>query len=213
MTVTAALVRWRSRRRPDLDPFALLRRPATKRLADLSEALHSQLGVWATPGRRVSKRGPQNVRQVLGCLSLYSACVAVWTVRDGTLTFQDGTTTPISAFASALERKLAAARSPISRLSLPNLLSAETRANRVMQFKDDWIVQRFIRLGRPGEDEDLYEPWPRYDTGTSKEAVLLALDECQRRWPDHEFRAHRVRVHEKLASDGIARDRASARNT
>jgi hypothetical protein len=212
MSVTAVLVRWRSRRRPELDPFALLRRPATKQLADFSEALHSQLRDWAKPGRRISKRGPQNVRQVLGCLSVYSDGVAVWTVRDGTLTFQDGTTTPISAFAAALERELTAARSPISRLSLPNLLSVDLRANRVMQFEDHWIVQRFIRLGRRGEDEDIYEPWAGYDTGMSKDAALQALDECERQWPEHKFRAHRVRMHEKLASEAIARARASANN-
>ncbi|MDR6208149.1 hypothetical protein [Paraburkholderia graminis] len=72
---------------------------------------------------------------------------------------------------------------------------------------DEWIVQRFIRLARPGEDEDLYEPWPGYSDGMTKAVALKALDECQRRWPDYEFRAHRVRIHEKIAADAIARAR------
>jgi hypothetical protein len=41
----------------------------------------------------------------------------------------------------------------------------------------------------------------------TKAVALEALDECQRRWPDYEFRAHRVRIHEKIAADAIARAR------
>jgi hypothetical protein len=75
---------------------------------------------------------------------------------------------------------------------------------------DDWIIQRFVRLARPGEDEDMYEPWPGYMEPVSLAQAELALDECVKRWPDLEFRAHRVRVHERLAAQAIARARRPA---
>jgi hypothetical protein len=78
-----------------------------------------------------------------------------------------------------------------------------------MQVTDEWVIQRFIRLARPDEDEDVYEPWPGYTTGMSKDAALKALEECEKRWPDFEFRAPCVRLHEKLANEAIQR----ARNT
>jgi hypothetical protein len=76
-----------------------------------------------------------------------------------------------------------------------------------MQVTDVWIIQRFIRRARPGEDEDVYEPWPGYTNDMTKEAALQALEECEKRWPDIEFRAHRVRLHEKLADEAIQRAR------
>jgi hypothetical protein len=72
---------------------------------------------------------------------------------------------------------------------------------------DDWIIQRFIRFARPGEGEDVYEPWPGYDKAMSQAEAERALNECSGRWPDFEFRAHRVRTHEKIANDAIARAR------
>lgn len=75
---------------------------------------------------------------------------------------------------------------------------------------DDWIIQRFVRLARPGEGEDIYESWPGYDRAMSQADAERALDECAHRWPDFEFRAHRIRVHEKVAADAIARARRSA---
>lgn len=72
---------------------------------------------------------------------------------------------------------------------------------------DYWIIERFVRLARPDEGEDVYEPWRGYDKGMSQADAELALDECVRRWPDVEFRAHRVRLHEKITSDAIARAR------
>lgn len=210
MAATIGLARRRFRLHDQTDPFALLKRPTTRNLADFSAAVREQLHEWATSDVRASRNAPQNVRQVLGCLSMYSDGTAVWSVRNGTLTVQDGTTTPIAAFAAALERELIATGNPLSSRSLPSLLSATTRETHVVQFTDEWIVQRFVRRARSGEDEDLYEPWPRYDTGNKKEAALL-LDDCQRRWPEHEFRVHRVRLHEKLATEAIARARAANR--
>lgn len=72
---------------------------------------------------------------------------------------------------------------------------------------DDWIIERFVRLARPGEGEDIYEPWPGYDKAMPQADAERALDECVRRWPDFEFRAHRVRVHEKIAVEAISRAR------
>ena len=70
---------------------------------------------------------------------------------------------------------------------------------------DEWIIERFIRLAGPGDDADVYEPWSDYTTGMTKNDALQALEDCSRRWPDYEFRAHRVPVHEKLAADLVAR--------
>jgi hypothetical protein len=78
-----------------------------------------------------------------------------------------------------------------------------------MQVTDEWIIQRFIRLARPGEDEHLYEPLPGDATGMTKEATVTALEECGRRCPNDEFRAHRVRAHEQRADEAIARARES----
>ncbi|TCG01068.1 hypothetical protein BZM26_09965 [Paraburkholderia strydomiana] len=72
---------------------------------------------------------------------------------------------------------------------------------------DDWIIERFVRLARPGEGEDIYEPWPGYDKAMPQTDAERALDDCARRWPDFEFRAHRVRVHEKIAAEAISRAR------
>ena len=72
---------------------------------------------------------------------------------------------------------------------------------------DQWIIERFVRLAKPGESEDVYEPWSGYDKAMTQAEAERALDECGRRWPDFEFRAHRVRVHEKLVADAIARAR------
>ncbi|MCY0852543.1 hypothetical protein [Cupriavidus sp. D39] len=67
------------------------------------------------------------------------------------------------------------------------------------QLTDEWIVEGFIRLAKPGEDADVYEPWPGYD------APMTQLDECAKRRLDLEFRAHRLLVHEKLAREAIRR--------
>jgi hypothetical protein len=72
---------------------------------------------------------------------------------------------------------------------------------------NDWIIERFVRLAKPGEGEDVYEPWPGYDKAMTQADAERALDECGRRWPDLEIRAHRVRGHEKIAADAIARAR------
>ncbi|MGF6440686.1 GNAT family N-acetyltransferase [Paraburkholderia youngii] len=70
---------------------------------------------------------------------------------------------------------------------------------------DHWIIQRFVRPAKAGEGEDVYEPWPGYDKAMTQPDAERALDECVRRWPDFEFRAHHVRVHEKIAADAIAK--------
>jgi hypothetical protein len=75
---------------------------------------------------------------------------------------------------------------------------------------DNWIIERFVRLARAGESEDVYEPWPGYDKAMTQADAERALDDCVRRWPDFEFRAHRVRVHEKIANDAITRARGKA---
>jgi hypothetical protein len=87
--------------------------------------------------------------------------------------------------------------SPLIRASLSKIgsINEAPKIMSAMQVTDDWIIQRFLRLARQGEDEDLYEPWPGYTHGMTKDQALKALEECETPWPDHEFRAHRVRVH------------------
>ncbi len=81
--------------------------------------------------------------------------------------------------------------------------------NRV-HLTNEWIIQRFVRIARVGEDEDLYESWPGYDSAMSQTDAERAINECAQRWPDFDFQAHRVRVHEKIADEAIARARRSA---
>jgi hypothetical protein len=87
--------------------------------------------------------------------------------------------------------------------------TTENRHREIMTvpLTEDWIIQRFIRLAKAGEAEDVYETWPGYGTAMTQAAAEQALDECVRRWPDFEFRAHRVRMHEKVAADAIAKAR------
>jgi hypothetical protein len=47
---------------------------------------------------------------------------------------------------------------------------------------DDWVIERFVRLAKPGEGEDMYEPWPGYDKAMTQAGAERALDECVRRW-------------------------------
>jgi hypothetical protein len=72
---------------------------------------------------------------------------------------------------------------------------------------DHWTIQRFVRLAKADEGKDVYGPWPGYDKAMTQADAERALDECGGRWPDFEFRAHRVRVYEKLAADAIAKAR------
>lgn len=75
---------------------------------------------------------------------------------------------------------------------------------------DEWIVQRFVRLAHAGESEDQYEAWPGYASGMARSAALAALKECEDRWPAYEFRAHRLRLDEKLALEAIERARQTS---
>lgn len=72
---------------------------------------------------------------------------------------------------------------------------------------EHWIIQRFVRLAKAGEAEDVYEPWPGCDMAMTQADAEQALDKCIRKWPDLEFRAHRVREHERTAADAIAKAR------
>lgn len=51
-----------------------------------------------------------------------------------------------------------------------------------------WIVQRCINAFR-----NEYEDWPGYcERLMTRAEMLVALEECARRWPAHEFRGHHV---------------------
>jgi hypothetical protein len=52
----------------------------------------------------------------------------------------------------------------------------------------EWIIQRCINAFR-----NEYEDWPGYcERLQTREEMLVALRECDRRWPEHEFRGHNV---------------------
>ena len=51
-----------------------------------------------------------------------------------------------------------------------------------------WIIQRRVCAAR-----NEYEDWPGYTELMTRPEVLAALGECDQRWPDMDFRAHRVR--------------------
>ena len=53
-----------------------------------------------------------------------------------------------------------------------------------------WIIQRCLGW-RKGTTELLYEDWPEYSQPMTLPAAIVALKECEQKYP-HEFRAHRV---------------------
>jgi hypothetical protein len=52
----------------------------------------------------------------------------------------------------------------------------------------EWIIQRCINAYR-----NEYEDWPGYcGRLLTREEMLVALKECDQRWPEHEFRGDNV---------------------
>ena len=52
----------------------------------------------------------------------------------------------------------------------------------------EWIIQRCINAFR-----NEYEDWPDYcERLMTREEMMIALKECEERWPDDEFRGHNV---------------------
>jgi hypothetical protein len=76
---------------------------------------------------------------------------------------------------------------------------------------DDWIVQRAVRIRLESEGGNIYEPWPGYAQPMTRDQAFMALEVCKERWPDQEFRAHRVRFEERLTAEAIDRARRPAR--
>ncbi len=54
-----------------------------------------------------------------------------------------------------------------------------------------WIVQRCTQKWVGTEIQ--YEDWPGYDIPTTHDQMLRELHLCERLFPQHEFRGHRVR--------------------
>jgi hypothetical protein len=77
---------------------------------------------------------------------------------------------------------------------------------------DDWIIRRAVRIRAVSAGGDVYEPWPGYAHPMTRDQAVKALEECEARWPEHEFRAHRLRLEEKVAADVIDRARRSVRS-
>ncbi|MHB8744786.1 MAG: hypothetical protein ACYC9L_16975 [Sulfuricaulis sp.] len=51
-----------------------------------------------------------------------------------------------------------------------------------------WIIQRCINAFR-----NRYEDWPGYcERLMTRPEMLAALEECEKRWPEDEFRGHNV---------------------
>lgn len=61
-----------------------------------------------------------------------------------------------------------------------------------MPSRHEWIIQRLVKLSPTPDIADEYENWPGYTEPMIKEVMLEKLRECSMRWPDHEFRGHRV---------------------
>jgi len=77
---------------------------------------------------------------------------------------------------------------------------------------DDWIIQRSVRIRVASAGGDVHEPWPGYTHPMTRDQAVKALEECEARWPEHEFRAHQLRLEEKVAADAIDRARRSVRS-
>jgi hypothetical protein len=52
-----------------------------------------------------------------------------------------------------------------------------------------WIIQRCTNILVGASLR--YEPWPEYSQPMTYAQMLVALAECERRWPTEEFRGHR----------------------
>lgn len=56
-----------------------------------------------------------------------------------------------------------------------------------------WIIQRCINAFA-----DKYENWPGYfERLMTREEMRVALEECNQRWPEYQFRGHNVRNQRK----------------
>lgn len=51
----------------------------------------------------------------------------------------------------------------------------------------EWIIQKCNNAFTND-----YEAWPGYDDPMTRSDMMAALDECQDKWPRHEFRGHRI---------------------
>lgn len=62
----------------------------------------------------------------------------------------------------------------------------------------EWIIQRCIDA-----ISNQYEDWTGYcERLLTRDEMLSALKECDRRWPEYEFRGHNV-ANQRPGSDGI----------
>jgi hypothetical protein len=74
---------------------------------------------------------------------------------------------------------------------------------------DDWIIQRAVRVRVASDGGDVYESWAGYARPMTRDQAVKAFEECEERWPEHEFRAHPLRLEEKITTDAIDRARRS----
>lgn len=57
-----------------------------------------------------------------------------------------------------------------------------------MSIEREWIVQRCVNAF-----DDHYEDWPGYCEKLMSQAEMKkAVDDCNQKWPMHQFRGHRV---------------------
>jgi hypothetical protein len=62
----------------------------------------------------------------------------------------------------------------------------------------EWIIQRCVNAFR-----NEYEDWRGYcERLMTREEMVQALDECNRRWPEEEFRGHNV-AHQRPGHDPL----------
>jgi len=64
-----------------------------------------------------------------------------------------------------------------------------------MKTEKEWIIQRCINAFN-----NEYEDWTGYcETLLSRDEMASKLKECELKWPEHEFRGHRILEIEKHA--------------
>lgn len=69
---------------------------------------------------------------------------------------------------------------------------------------DGWIIQRQVTFVADNEDDDVHETWWHYGNGLPRHQALGALQECRGKWPEYEFRVHRVQVAKAIGKRPIS---------
>ncbi len=85
-----------------------LEQPPNAHVRRLRDAVRDQLHGWRCFDCRLDGQSPENVREALHFLRNWSNGSAVWIVKDGMLTLQNGGSVPVRVLAQHLEQTLLA---------------------------------------------------------------------------------------------------------